>query len=277
MNAITKTWLSLAGQSRDRAGVARPVVKRGLECEAMEDRQLLSAAPWSMAAAGFAAGKTPPADHHAWDATGDKRPKTGSFTPPHPLHQRQRAAKTDMATLKTDETTLQTEIKGDAAVTTAQAAVTADQKAITSALGITLPAKPTGTAPASATPHDRFSPRTDPSLAANFYKDTKGGPGGPGGPAGAFGPRGMAPGAMDDGPKTLPTSMVTKLEGAGITSAQITQFQTDQTNLQNAIQAVDPTLQTKIQADQTAVKADLPAPTMKFDHIVSASSTTSTS
>ena len=260
MNAIKKSWRSLAGQTQDRAGVARPVVKRGLECEAMEGRQLLSAAPWSMAPVGFVGGKMPPADHHAWDATGGGK----TFTPPTVSA----TAKIDLATLKTDLTTLQTETKGNAAVTTAQAAVTADQKAITSALGITLPSKPTGTAPITHTA--RFSPKTDPSLAANFYKDTKGGPGGP---AGGFGPRGMMAGAIPGGSTTLPTALVTKLETSGITSTQITQFQTDQTNLQNAIKAVDPTLQTKIQADQAAVKADLPAPTMKFDHIVKATST----
>src|SRR5206468_3149784 len=71
----------------------------------------------------------------------------------------------------------------------------------------------------------------------------------------------------------LPAALVTKLEASGVSAGQVAKFQADAKALQTAIQAVDPTLMARINAERQALDKDAPTPTMHFDHIKAATAT----
>jgi hypothetical protein len=254
MNAIKSKISALHAQ-----GTARPSLKAAPGCEAMEGRQLLNGA-WGVGGPGLDSGHLPPADHHGIGGGGMAR----NFTPPA-LSASARAA---MTQLQADRKTLDTEVQADATVQADQAAVQADQKAIAAALGLPTPTRrawTTPTATSNATAGQGFGPGADPGLVAHF----KGrGPGGPLGRLdGATTPGGTGTGTAP----TLPAALSARLTAAGISTTTVTN---DMTKLQTDMKAVDPTLQARVQADEAALQAAMPASAMHFDHILNSTTTT---
>ena len=128
-------------------------------------------------------------------------------------------AQADLKTLRADMQTLQSEVPAAIA-----SAVQADQALIRSVL-----------------PHSRMGDWT-----------TAGSQTGSQGPAGSL--HGMRP--FDNASGTLDSRMTSKLQKAGLTSAQVTQIATDFQNYQNALKTVDPTLSDQITTDLAQLKKD---------------------
>ena len=216
---------------------ARPRATLGPVCETLEDRRLLNGA-WT----------TPPG--MSWfPTTMATKPGTGEVhTLAAPALSPTAAA--DLKTLQTDTQTLQTEIKAKVAAPLFDA-LKSDAATIQKALGTSTK---TWSGP-HAMSHG-FLKGNDPSIDINRSR-----------PA----PHGIAPGAnVPMTGATLPAALVSKLESAGVSSAQITQFENDAKALQASIQKVDPALMAKIQADRQVLAKDAPTPTsgMHFDHII---------
>lgn len=271
MSTIKMLMGSLAGRDSVRRETAKARVRKAMECESLEGRQLLSATPW----AGFHADAststgTSTADVHHWTAKAGTD-TTHTFTPP----TLSAAAQADLTTLQTDQKTLAGELKADTALAPLTAAVKTDMTTIMTALGVT---KPTG----AAGTNYGFVKGDTSAVAPTGAHDAGGprGPGGPGGPGMFLAGKG-GPGAFLGGPGgsggTLPAALVTKLEAKGITATQISGFEFDLKAVKTATASVDPTLQTKIKADETALQKAAPAPPMHFDHIMKAPTTSTTS
>lgn len=256
MKTLRSIFCSRAPKTTTKFESARVRVRRSPDCEALEGRQLLNAT-WSGQVPTWlganTSGVTPTAQVHAFskDAKG-RLGKPGDFKGrdmPKPSAQ----ALADMKTLQTDQQKLQSEVP-----TTLAATIKTDQAVIDKAFASQ---DRVGLKGRFGTDHARFTPPKDGTTPpANFTPPTGTMPGGPGGSGGP----GMGMVSTAD--------LVTRLEAAGVSTAQATQIGTDLDTLKTTLDTVDPTLSAKITADQAALAKDMPAPP-----VAPASTTTTTS
>jgi hypothetical protein len=222
MSTIRTVFQSIIGIKAIRRQSTGRKMRRTVQCESLEGRQLLNRG-WGFASgAGMRDGltgagvKLDPAQMASWNGLKSLEKRHGPGIGPgfaaggfgRDSFAVSPQVKADVQTLRSDIKTLQAEIP-----TALQAQLKADKATVEQAL-------------ASLDPSQRKAERLTPPSTT---------------------------------PSSDPTAfLTTQLQAANVSASQIAQITTDLQNYQTTIQSVDPTLYAKITTDQAALAQDLP-------------------